>query len=45
MLSDKVQLITTPRKNMKSQNLSQTEKILLRKRVMTECFNDQLEHL
>lgn len=45
LFGDGIQLITKPRKNMKAQNLSQTEKILLRKRAIIECVNDELKNI
>ncbi len=40
-----IQLVTKPRKNMKGVNLSQTDKILLRKRAIIECVNDELKNI
>lgn len=40
-----IQMITKPRKNMKGINLSQTDKILLRKRAIIECVNDELKNI
>ena len=40
-----IQLVTKPRKNMKGINLSQTDKILLRKRAIIECVNDELNYI
>jgi hypothetical protein len=40
-----IQMITKPRKNMKGFNLSQTDKILLRKRAIIECVNDELKNI
>ena len=40
-----IQLITKPRKNMKAANMSQTDKILLRKRALIECVNDELKNI
>lgn len=40
-----IQLITKPRKNMKEFNISQTDKILLRKRAIIECVNDELKNI
>ncbi len=34
-----VQMVTKPRKNMKGINLSQTDKIMLRKRAIIECVS------
>ena len=42
---DGIQLITKPRKNMKGMNISQTDKILLRKRAIIECVNDELKNI
>jgi hypothetical protein len=40
-----IQMITKPRKNMKGLNISQTDKILLRKRAIIECVNDELKNI
>lgn len=40
-----IQLITKPRKNMKAPNLTESEKILLRKRAIIECVNDELKNI
>lgn len=40
-----IQMITKPRKNMKGMNISQTDKILLRKRAIIECVNDELKNI
>jgi hypothetical protein len=40
-----IQLIAKPRKNMKNQNISANDKILLRKRAIIECVNDELKNL
>jgi hypothetical protein len=40
-----VQLIAKPRENMKSINQSQQDKILLRKRAIIECVNDELKNI
>jgi len=40
-----IQMVTKPRKNMKSINLSQTVKIMLRKRAISECVNDELKNI
>lgn len=40
-----IQLVTKPRKNMKGQNLSQIDKIMLRKRAIIECVNDELKNI
>ena len=40
-----IQMITKPRKNMKGLNLSQVDKIMLRKRAIIECVNDELKNI
>lgn len=40
-----IQLIAKPRKNMKTQNISANDRILLRKRAIIECVNDELKNL
>jgi len=40
-----IQMITKPRKNIKGLNISQADKILLRKRVIIECVNDELKNI
>lgn len=40
-----IQLISKPKKNMKKENLSQTDKILLRKRAIIESVNDELKNI
>lgn len=40
-----IQKITKPRKNMKGMNISQTDKIQLRKRAIIECFNDEIKNI
>ena len=45
LFQDGIQLITKVRKNMKGQNLSQTDKILLRKRAIIESVNDELKNI
>jgi hypothetical protein len=45
LFGDGIQLITKPRKNMKAQNLNQTERILIRKRAIIECVNDELKNI
>lgn len=40
-----IQMITKPRKNMKAFNISQTDKIMLRKRAIIECVNDELKNI
>lgn len=42
--NDGVQLIAKPRKNMKN-NLSPKDRILLRKRAIIECVNDELKNI
>ncbi len=42
---DGVELIYKRRKNMKSMNLSDTDKILLRKRALIETVNDELKNM
>ncbi|WP_287419729.1 transposase [Candidatus Brachybacter algidus] len=41
--NDGVDLIFKRRKNMKSMNLSDNDKVLLRKRALIECVNDELK--
>jgi hypothetical protein len=43
--NDGVELIYKRRKNMKSMNLSDTDKILLRKRALIETVNDELKNI
>ena len=43
--NDGVHLIYKRRKNMKKQNLSDTDKILLRKRALIETVNDELKNI
>jgi len=43
--NDGVELIYKRRKNMKSMNLSDTDKILLRKRAIIETVNDELKNI
>ena len=45
LFQDGIQLITKVRKNMKKQNLSDTEAILLRKRALIESVNDELKNM
>lgn len=40
-----IQMIAKPRKNMKNVNLAQEDKILLRKRAIIECVNDELKNI
>lgn len=40
-----IQMVTKPRKNMKGMNLSQIDKIMLRKRASIECVNDELKNI
>lgn len=40
-----IQMITKPRKNMKDFNISQADKIMLRKRALIECVNDELKNI
>ncbi len=45
LFQDGVQLITKVRKNMKKQNLSDVDAILLRKRALVESVNDELKNM
>lgn len=45
LFQDGIQLITKVRKNMKKKPLSDTEKILLRKRAIVETVNDELKNM
>lgn len=45
LFQDGIQLITKVRKNMKTQNLSDQEAILLRKRALVESVNDELKNI
>ena len=45
LFDDGIQLITKVRKNMKTQNLSDTDAILLRKRALVESVNDELKNI
>ncbi len=40
-----IQMITKPRKNMKDSNISQADKIMLRKRAIIEYVNDELKNI
>jgi len=40
-----IQLIAKPKKNMKNVNLSQADRILLRKRAIIESVNDELKNI
>src|SRR3569833_1439288 len=40
-----IQMITKPRKNMKDLNITQTDRIMLRKRAIIECVNDELKNI
>lgn len=40
-----IQMVTKPRKNMKGINLSQADRIMLRKRAIIECVNDELKNI
>ena len=40
-----IQMITKPRKNMKDFNISQADRIMLRKRAIIECVNDELKNI
>ena len=45
LYQDGIQLITKVRKNMKQQNLSSQDQILLRKRALIESVNDELKNI
>ncbi|MDO5971531.1 IS982 family transposase [Flavivirga aquimarina] len=45
LFQDGIQLITKIRKNMKQQNLSDVDAILLRKRALVESVNDELKNI
>ena len=45
LFQDGVQLMTKVRKNMKEQNLSDVDAILLRKRALVESVNDELKNI
>lgn len=40
-----IQMIAKPKKNMKGVNISQKDRILLRKRALIECVNDELKNI
>ena len=40
-----IQMVAKPKKNMKNVNLSQEDKIMLRKRAIIECVNDELKNI
>ena len=40
-----IQMIAKPKKNMKNVNLSQADRIMLRKRAVIECVNDELKNI
>ena len=40
-----IQLVAKPKKNMKNVNLSQADRILLRKRAIIESVNDELKNI
>ena len=40
-----IQMITKPRKNMQDFNISQADTIMLRKRAIIECVNDELKNI
>ncbi len=40
-----IQITTKPRKNMKEFNISQADRIMLRKRAIIECVNDELKNI
>lgn len=40
-----IQMITKPRKNMKDFNISHADQIMLRKRAIIECVNDELKNI
>jgi hypothetical protein len=40
-----IQMIAKPKKNMKNINISQEDRILLRKRALIECVNDELKNI
>lgn len=40
-----IQMVTRPRKNMKDFNIPQADKIMLRKRAIIECVNDELKNI
>jgi len=45
LFQDVIQLITKVRKNIKKQNLSDVDAILLRKRALVESVNDELKNM
>lgn len=45
LFRDGIQLITKVKKNMQKQNLSAIDSILLRKRAIIECVNDELKNI
>lgn len=45
LFNDGIQLITKVKKNMKKQNLSSEDQILLRKRALIESVNDELKNI
>ena len=45
LFEDGIQLITKVRKNMKTQNLSDIDAVLLRKRALVESVNDELKNI
>jgi hypothetical protein len=45
LFADGIQLITKVKKNMKSQSLTATDKILLRKRAIIESVNDEIKNI
>lgn len=45
LFQDGIQLVTKVRKNMKKQNLSDVDAILLRKRALVESVNDELKNI
>jgi len=45
LFGDGIQLITKVKKNMKKQNLSSEDQILLRKRALVESVNDELKNI
>lgn len=40
-----IQMVAKPKKNMKKVNLSSADKIMLRKRAIIECVNDELKNI
>jgi hypothetical protein len=40
-----IQLVAKPRKNMKNQSITPNDRILLRKRAIIECVNDELKNM